>query len=97
MSWIQIFLLTCLIKANFVLGRITNVDPNATISFFFTADPQFGWGASYSGNEERYEIDLFWAHVLFWAHAIFSALYFERKLSVFKYMIKWTHALLTAR
>ena len=33
--------------------RITNVDPNATISFFFTADPQFGWGASYSGNEER--------------------------------------------
>ena len=34
--------------------RITNVDPNATISFFFTSDPQFGWGASYSGNEERY-------------------------------------------
>eukprot|EP00093_Oithona_nana_P004755 04755.XXX_40063_40587_1 [CDS] Oithona nana genome sequencing. len=33
--------------------RITNVDPNATISFFFTSDPQFGWGASYSGNEER--------------------------------------------
>ncbi len=28
-------------------------DPNATISFFFTADPQFGWGNSYSGNEER--------------------------------------------
>ena len=27
---------------------------NATISFFFTADPQFGWGSSYSGNEERY-------------------------------------------
>ena len=27
---------------------------NSTISFFFTADPQFGWGSSYSGNEERY-------------------------------------------
>ena len=27
---------------------------NATVSFFFTADPQFGWGSSYSGNEERY-------------------------------------------
>ena len=26
---------------------------NATVSFFFTADPQFGWGSSYSGNEER--------------------------------------------
>lgn len=35
-------------------ARSTNVDPNATLSFFFTADPQFGWGASYSGNEERY-------------------------------------------
>ena len=32
------------------------VDPNASISFFFTADPQFGWGASYSGNEERYKL-----------------------------------------
>ncbi len=34
-----------------------NVDPtgnsNATLSFFFTADPQFGWGTYYSGNEER--------------------------------------------
>ena len=27
---------------------------NATVSFFFTSDPQFGWGSSYSGNEERY-------------------------------------------
>ena len=35
------------------LARVTSVDPNATVSFFFTADPQFGWGASYSGNEER--------------------------------------------
>lgn len=26
---------------------------NATLSFFFTADPQFGWGTYYSGNEER--------------------------------------------
>ena len=26
---------------------------NSTISFFFTSDPQFGWGSSYSGNEER--------------------------------------------
>ena len=34
-------------------ARSNNVDPNATLSFFFTADPQFGWGASYSGNEER--------------------------------------------
>ena len=26
---------------------------NATLSFFFTGDPQFGWGTYYSGNEER--------------------------------------------
>jgi hypothetical protein len=26
---------------------------NYTISFFFTSDPKFGWGSSYSGNEER--------------------------------------------
>ena len=26
---------------------------NYTISFFFTSDPQFGWGSAYGGNEER--------------------------------------------
>ena len=26
---------------------------NATLSFFFTGDPQFGWGTYYSGNVER--------------------------------------------
>lgn len=40
-------------KPRSTLARVTSVDPNATVSFFFTADPQFGWGASYSGNEER--------------------------------------------
>lgn len=48
------FLALCtLLSSCCVDGRGHLVDPNATLSFFFTADPQFGWGASYSGNEER--------------------------------------------
>ncbi len=46
--WVHFLFLTPI-----VAGRATNVNANATLSFFFTADPQFGWGASYSGNEER--------------------------------------------
>ena len=42
-----------LLKSQESMARTNFVDPNATVSFFFTADPPFGWGASYSGNEER--------------------------------------------
>lgn len=45
------FFLSILVDS--VAGTTLLADPNATISFFFTADPQFGWGTSYSGNEER--------------------------------------------
>ena len=37
-----------------LIGSNDGTVSNSTISFFFTADPQFGWGSSYSGNEERY-------------------------------------------
>ena len=37
-----------------LVGSNDGTVSNSTISFFFTADPQFGWGSSYSGNEERY-------------------------------------------
>ena len=39
-----------------LVGSNDGTVSNSTISFFFTADPQFGWGSSYSGNEERYII-----------------------------------------
>ena len=51
--WSIFGLLVFLSKLKNSLARTNFVDPNATVSLFFTADPQFGWGASYSGNEER--------------------------------------------
>ena len=50
MFWGLLFALGVLVKRN--NGTVSN----STISFFFTADPQFGWGSSYSGNEERYSL-----------------------------------------
>ena len=47
------YFLVVFLKSKESLARTNFVDPNATVSLFFTADPQFGWGASYSGNEER--------------------------------------------
>ena len=41
-----------------LVGRNDGTISNSTISFFFTSDPQFGWGSAYSGNEERYAMSL---------------------------------------
>ena len=50
---IAVYLLVFFLNFKVILARTNFVDPNATVSFFFTADPQFGWGSTYSGNEQR--------------------------------------------
>jgi hypothetical protein len=42
-------LFALIVLVDFNDGAISNY----TISFFFTSDPQFGWGSSYGGNEQR--------------------------------------------